>query len=315
MFQATYGVAAVFTIPIQKRAVLDFAVSADWTPATGDVKVSIDGGDFANVASLPALEGGTGSAGWTFPLSASELTGKRIIVQVVDSATKAVEDQAFIVETFGHALANNPEGRDLSGVAQGYDVAQITLASGAVGDDDKLNGARVKIRKSTVAADVGQERGIMTSTASNDVCGVDRAWEPALTGTVEYDVYMSGLPTTAEELADAVLDEALSGHTTAGTAGKALADIETDATAILEDTGTTIPASIAALDDAAAVVTALLTATIDGVTVADYLSAAGGANFSISGTTLTVKDVAGNTIYTRDLTLVDRNAINVAAVP
>ena len=35
---------------------------------------------------------------------------------------------------------------------------------------------------------------------------------------------------------DAVLDEALSGHTTAGTLGKAVADIETDATAILADT-------------------------------------------------------------------------------
>jgi hypothetical protein len=38
------------------------------------------------------------------------------------------------------------------------------------------------------------------------------------------------------EIADAVLDEALSGHTTAGTLGKAVADIETDAAAILDDT-------------------------------------------------------------------------------
>ena len=236
MFQATYGVAAVFTLPIQKRGVLDFAVAADWTPATGDVKVSIDGGDFANVTTLPAIEGGTGSAGWTFPLSAAELTGKRITVQVVDSATKAVEDQAFVVETFGHALANNPEGRDLSGVAQSYAAQAITLASGAVGDDDKLNGSVVKIRASTVAADVGQTRTITTSTDSSDACGVDRPWDPALSGTVEYDVYMSSLPTTAEELADAVLDEALSGHSTAGTLGKAVTDIETDATAIVAKT-------------------------------------------------------------------------------
>lgn len=39
-------------------------------------------------------------------------------------------------------------------------------------------------------------------------------------------------------IADAVLDEALSAHTTAGSLGKAIADIETDATAILADTGT-----------------------------------------------------------------------------
>ncbi len=39
-------------------------------------------------------------------------------------------------------------------------------------------------------------------------------------------------------LVDAIWDELLSGHTTAGSAGKAVADIETDATAILDDTGT-----------------------------------------------------------------------------
>jgi hypothetical protein len=46
---------------------------------------------------------------------------------------------------------------------------------------------------------------------------------------------------TAAAVADAVLDEALSGHVVAGSLGKAIADIETDATAILVDTATTIP--------------------------------------------------------------------------
>jgi hypothetical protein len=41
---------------------------------------------------------------------------------------------------------------------------------------------------------------------------------------------------TAAAIADAVLDEALSGHVGAGSLGKAVADIETDATAILADT-------------------------------------------------------------------------------
>ena len=46
---------------------------------------------------------------------------------------------------------------------------------------------------------------------------------------------------TASEIADAVWDEALSGHTDAGSAAKALADIETDATAILADTDALTP--------------------------------------------------------------------------
>lgn len=48
----------------------------------------------------------------------------------------------------------------------------------------------------------------------------------------------TGTPPTAAAIADAVLDEALSGHTTAGTLGKAVADTLTDAAAILADTGT-----------------------------------------------------------------------------
>jgi len=90
----------------------------------------------------------------------------------------------------------------------------------------------------------------------------------------------SGEGASAESIADAVWDEALSGHTTAGSAGKAVADIETDATAVLEDTGTTIPALIAALNDLseaqvnaqvdtaiadAALATAANLATVDGI--------------------------------------------------
>lgn len=69
---------------------------------------------------------------------------------------------------------------------------------------------------------------------------------------------------TAAAIADAVLDELLSGHTTAGSLGKAIADIEVDTSttldgklntidgivdAILVDTDVTIPGLIAALND------------------------------------------------------------------
>ena len=90
----------------------------------------------------------------------------------------------------------------------------------------------------------------------------------------------TGSGASAESIADAVWDEALSGHATAGSAGKAVADIEADATAVLEDTGTTIPALIAALNDLsaaqvnaevdtaiadAALATAANLATVDGI--------------------------------------------------
>ena len=43
------GSGADVYIPVIKRGVVDFAVSADWTPASGDVKVSIDGGAAASI--------------------------------------------------------------------------------------------------------------------------------------------------------------------------------------------------------------------------------------------------------------------------
>ena len=92
-------------LPIVKRAVVDFAVGADWTPASGDVKVSIDGGAAANITNLPTAIAMGNTAMWQFILTAAELTGKVISVTVADASTKAVEDTMFTVETFGHASA------------------------------------------------------------------------------------------------------------------------------------------------------------------------------------------------------------------
>lgn len=69
-------------------------------------------------------------------------------------------------------------------------------------------------------------------------------------------------PPAVGAIADAVCDEALAGHTTAGSVGKALADV-------LEDTGTTLPAAI---PSAATNASTLLAATADGVAVSEILT-------------------------------------------
>ena len=69
---------------------------------------------------------------------------------------------------------------------------------------------------------------------------------------------------TAAAIADAVLDEALSGHTTSGTLGKAVADIETDATAILVDTGTTLDGKIDTIDSNVDAILVDTGTTLDG---------------------------------------------------
>ena len=104
-FLRKYATATHIYLPIIKRGVVDLAVSADWTPATGDVKVSIDGGAAANIGTLPTAIAMGNTAQWDFTIASGEVTGKKITITVADSATKAVEDQCFLIETYGHASA------------------------------------------------------------------------------------------------------------------------------------------------------------------------------------------------------------------
>lgn len=107
------GTGSDLWIPLVKRAVVDFAVGADWTPAAGDVKITKDGGAAANIATLPMVLAMGNGALWKFVFADAELQAKNVVVTVADSATKAVEDQAFIIETYGHASAMFP-GLDLT---------------------------------------------------------------------------------------------------------------------------------------------------------------------------------------------------------
>jgi len=105
---AKYGTQTTFSFPMIKRGVVDLAASADWTPATGDTKISKDNGNVANTTNNPAAVGGTGSVLWTLTLTATELTAAVVDVQIVDSATKAVEDNAIKIYTYGNASAKIP---------------------------------------------------------------------------------------------------------------------------------------------------------------------------------------------------------------
>ncbi len=147
-----------------------------------------------------------------------------------------------------------------------------------------------------------------------------------------YDAWFGASATPLADIADAVLDEALSGHSSAGTLGKAVTDVETDVTAILVDTGTTLQGELdgiqADTEDIqsrlpAALVNSRMDSTLDATgmesgAVSNILTtqmteayAADGAaptlaqalmmiqqmlgDFAISGTTLTVRKVDGAT--------------------
>jgi hypothetical protein len=100
-----YNYANEIYVPVGKAGSPDFAVSADWTPAPGDVKVTKDGGASANIGTLPtAIVMGNGAV-WKFVLTAAELKSKKLVVTVVDGAPKAVRDLSIPIITYGHPLS------------------------------------------------------------------------------------------------------------------------------------------------------------------------------------------------------------------
>lgn len=144
-FLSKYNTARHIYIPVVKRAVVDFAVSADWTPAAGDVKISKDGGAAANVTNLPTAITMGNTAMWDFSLTATELQAAQVVVMVADSATKAVEDQSFIIETYGNASAQHVF--DLGTATQSVTVATGGIVAASFG--------AASIAKAAFAADTG----------------------------------------------------------------------------------------------------------------------------------------------------------------
>jgi hypothetical protein len=142
--------------------------------------VSIDGGAQANIATLPTYSNGD----WIFTFSNTELTGKRISVRIVDSATKAVEDSGFNIETYGHAnaqivqdlgaatfKATDTDGEDLATAAALVEVGDDAAYISSVVDDistslDQNLDAAVSSRQSATQAATDKQAII-------DAIGVD----------------------------------------------------------------------------------------------------------------------------------------------
>ncbi len=105
-FLRKYGVASTVRIALHKIATLGFAIAADYTHATGDTKISKNGGGAANITTAPAAVAMGNGALWEVALSAAELTAAQVVVTICDAVSgKAVEDSIIIIDTYGHASA------------------------------------------------------------------------------------------------------------------------------------------------------------------------------------------------------------------
>ena len=113
----------------------------------------------------------------------------------------------------------------LAVVDANVDQIEAAVITNAAGADVAADIIAIKAETATIVADTNELQ-------TDDIPGKIAALNDPAVGAI----------------ADAVLDEALSGHTTGGTLGKAIADVETDATAILVDTGTTLDGKIDTID-------------------------------------------------------------------
>ena len=211
------GTGADVAIPIIKAGVNDYAAGGDWTPAAGDVKVSKDGGSQANIATLPTYSNGD----WVFVFSNSELTCKRLSVRIVDSATKAIEDDGFNVETHGHASAMIVA--DLTDAVRLGLTAMPNAAAGASGglptgdasgrvDVSKIAGSAVSTSSAQIGVNVvtyaSGQAPLQPTTAG-------RTLDVTTTGEAGIDLANVGSPTTTLALTNTTIGTA----TTIGSTG------------------------------------------------------------------------------------------------
>lgn len=104
-FMRKYDAAATIDgIPLIANGATNFQINP--TLATGDVKISKDGGALTNIATLPVVTPAS-SALVRVTFSATEMQAARIVVLFDDAAGAEWEDQIVIVETYGNASAQH----------------------------------------------------------------------------------------------------------------------------------------------------------------------------------------------------------------
>ena len=171
-----WGTATTFRAPVVKAGSTNYAiVGTDWTPVAGDVKISKDGGAFANIATPPSTVTLSGSAAWTWTLSAAETEATEIVIQVIDQdVTKVIQDQFFRLQTTkaGALQVGVPQ------VAQSIGDTSIRLDATAAIQTDFYKGSVVTI----ISGDGANQARIITAyDGSTKIATIDRGWDVALT--------------------------------------------------------------------------------------------------------------------------------------
>ena len=140
----TFGIQSTFYFPLIDNGALNLAVSADYTPAAADCRLSKDGSSWAQATNTIADE----AEGWSITLTAAEMRATRIHVNIIDAATKAIEDQSLIIHTGFSAQIQANKGMYIISVDDGTftptsTVCEFTMISPHTTEEttaDHMNG-------------------------------------------------------------------------------------------------------------------------------------------------------------------------------
>lgn len=164
--EAPWGAAfSLWGVPLVTKGGSDYL--ANPTLASGDVKISKDGGAFANLATLPDAHPASGKS-VRVQLSAAELECTFAVIDFIDqTAPKEWEDQRLVVMT---ELARGAIAFTV--VSDGANTA-TTFDTGLTGADDVYND---RLLVFTTGALAGQVRKVTDFVASTDFITVGTAF-------------------------------------------------------------------------------------------------------------------------------------------
>ena len=156
-----------------------------------------------DLAATAGLVGVIATGRFVVAATAVEMTCSQGQINIIDSATKAIEDQAVVFHTYGNAAALHAVDLDDS-VRAGL-TALPNFAAGSAGglpDDTDANGA-VRIVDGTGAREINTNSGAIvlvdTVTTNTDVRGTDNAALASVLGALN-DAAAAGDVTTADTL-------------------------------------------------------------------------------------------------------------------
>jgi len=117
-----YGVQTTIDFEVYEIDGVDLRV--DWVPAAADCEVMKDEGASTQCTNTATDEGST----YSIVLTATEMQAARLVLKIVDAATKAFLDKVVIIETYGNASAMHAFDLDTADQV----VASVTGAVGSV---------------------------------------------------------------------------------------------------------------------------------------------------------------------------------------